>query len=231
MDETPKSAADAFEELRQEVGLMRLALQRSVDEQIIVPDYSETLGRMSQDVGEASETLKWLVGQPAVQTTADQMARAIGHAGSQALSQHREAVQDAARSLARATSEIDGYIARSIIAGEQKRNLWQVGLRALGGGIVLGAFLVTGLLHLAPEHGAAWILGLDRWDAGERLMVSADQNRWSHIQDLMRSEQDNCRTLETRRTKSYSLDKKRWCQIIVKARPTPMRNAPASTDK
>jgi hypothetical protein len=180
-DDNEQSPVEAFDSLRQEVALLRRAMEQWVGERGATPDYTETLGKIMRDMKAASKGMDWLVHRPAIQTTAEQLAGQISDAGEEARAEDRETVLTATRSLTQSIREIDGYVIRARLAELQNQRLGQVGLGAVGVGAVIGILIVFGTLHLAPEHGAAWILGLNRWEAGERLLASANYKSWSEI--------------------------------------------------
>src|ERR1700722_8918668 len=76
-------AAAAFEELRQEIALMRRAVTCLSAEQasIEVPDYSQTLGKMAAALNAILRTNKYLAEAPALQMTAQNWAEQIAAAG------------------------------------------------------------------------------------------------------------------------------------------------------
>lgn len=173
-DQAPKSAAEEFVELRKEVALQRRAIERLLNERGITPDYTETLGKMMRDLKDASKNLTWLVNRPSMQATPEALANQIVIAGDQARKQDRESIMEAARTLTLATENIKEHVAKGREARLQRQWLWRGCLSAAGAGALMGIVLTIGIFHLIPERGAAWILGLDRWEAGQRLMKSAN---------------------------------------------------------
>jgi ferric-dicitrate binding protein FerR (iron transport regulator) len=105
--------------------------------------------------------MTWLVNRPAIQVPAEELAARISAAGNQARKQDHETVLEAARALSQATGKIDGLVSRARHANLQRQRLWRVGICAVAGGTVAGMLLTVGLQHVAPEHSAAWMLGLN----------------------------------------------------------------------
>ncbi len=63
-DITPSPVSDAaaaFDDLRQEVKLLRKAVAAWVDEQHEPPDYSATLAKLTEDSSRTSKSVAWLV--------------------------------------------------------------------------------------------------------------------------------------------------------------------------
>ena len=129
-------AAAAFEELRQEIALMRRAVTGLSAEHasIEVPDYSQTLGRMAAALNAILRTNKELAEAPALQMNARNWAEHIAEASRTARQPDREA-------LDRARSGLD-QIARAMSASldsartADKQLTWL--LCAAGGGLAVG---------------------------------------------------------------------------------------------
>ncbi|WKL57389.1 DUF6118 family protein [Asticcacaulis sp. ZE23SCel15] len=184
----PKSAAEAFEELRREVAFMRKVIERMADDQRAAPDYSETLGRMADGLTTASKSLSWLSKRPIVQTTVQEMAQEMSEAGNEARAADKETVADAARALKDTNHELSAWIAVARKGDDQDREVLRFSAVAAAAGAALAIILTISFFRAFPEHGAAWLLGKSCWDAGERLMASADPDRWTALEQL--SDQD-----------------------------------------
>jgi Family of unknown function (DUF6118) len=216
-------AAAAFGQMAAKLSLLEaaitgLAAQRNA---IDIPDYSETLGEIASDVGDATEALEKLATSPLLALTPEQVARQISQAGKEV----READHVA---LTRAQAAMDGW-ARSIGAalasarGAQAQR--QQLIRAGGIGMLVGA-MVWAILpgpiaralpynwHL-PERMAARTLGGNMWSGGERLLQAADADRWQAVfigSQIMRDNHEKIE--ECRKAKAASNDKAR-CVIRV----------------
>jgi hypothetical protein len=132
-------AAAAFEELRQEIALMRRAVAGLSAEHasIEVPDYSQTLGQMGKALNAILRTNKELAEAPALRMTAQNWAEQIDAASRIARQADREAL-DQARS---GFDEIARVLSASFAsAGAADRQFYWV-LGAAGGSLVVG-FLI-----------------------------------------------------------------------------------------
>ena len=79
-DEGPSEAAQAFQELRAEVTLMRRAVERLTAERMEVPeppDYSETLGVIANNITATAQRVDMLVKSPMLAMTPEQLAGRI----------------------------------------------------------------------------------------------------------------------------------------------------------
>jgi uncharacterized membrane protein YccC len=142
MSDTPEGAvpvdeaAAAFEELRQEIALMRRAVAGLSAEHasIEVPDYSQTLGKMAAAINAILRTNKDLAEAPALRMTAQNWAEHIAAASQTA----RQADRD---TLDRARSVFD-EMARAMSASldsartANRQLIWV--LCAAGGGLAVG---------------------------------------------------------------------------------------------
>ena len=214
-DQAPKSAAEEFAELRKEVVLQRRAIERLLNERGLAPDYTETLGKMMRDLKDASKSLTWLINRPSMQATPEGLANQIVMAGDQARKQDRDTIMESARTLAQATKTIQEHVAKAREAGRQNRRLRQVGLGAVSAGVMMGLLIAIGTLHLAPEHGAAWILGIDRWKAGQRLMASANSESWSEIEYAASLLEHNHQAVSACKAEAIRTKMSRQCRIVV----------------
>ena len=132
-------AAAAFEELRQEIALMRRAVTGLSAEHasIEIPDYSQTLGQMGKALNAILKTNKELAEAPALRMTAQNWAEQIAAASHTARQADREAF-DRARSK---FDEITRVLTASFVSARtaDRQFYWVVG--AAGGSLAVG-FLV-----------------------------------------------------------------------------------------
>jgi hypothetical protein len=96
-------AAAAFEELRQEIALMRRAVTGLSAEHasIEIPDYSQTLGQMGRALNAILRTNKELAEAPALRMNAQNWAEHIAAASRTARQADREALDHARSGLTR----------------------------------------------------------------------------------------------------------------------------------
>lgn len=145
MSETSESgvpvdeAAAAFEELRQEIALMRRALAGLSAERasIEVPDYSQTLGQMGKALNAILRTNKELAEAPALRMNAQNWAEQIAAASRTARQADREAL-DRARS---AFDEISRAMSASLDSARTADRQLTWLLCAAGGGLVVGVLM------------------------------------------------------------------------------------------
>lgn len=187
------AAAEAFDRLSAEVAsmrgeqaLLRRALEGLASERgaIDLPDYTETLGALQQDMDTATGRIN-AIGQilakaPALAMTPEDMAQRIAEAGNAARREDQAALAKAGEDKARVVAELRAITGSAWTRADQKnRQLWF----GLGGGVIgiLAWAIVPGIVarELAPaswqwpERMAARTLDMPRWEAGQRMMQSA----------------------------------------------------------
>lgn len=185
-------AAVAFEALRREVALLNVALAGLAAERRSAPDYSETLGEIAQGVGVTVARVSKLASSAALALTPAEMAQQIMTAGEEARRQDRAALHQAQEMLQRTAGDLRGWIDTARLASVQNWRLLQAALAGVIGGVILGASFPAIVAQAAPEQWAwpekraARVLHRDMWSAGERMLATADPQRWREIQAARR---------------------------------------------
>lgn len=219
-------AAEAFSRLEGEIALMRRAAEQMAAEKanITIPDYSATLGEMSQRLNSAAQTLQTIVGKPAMDLTPESMAQRIDHAARQARQTDQKELRSAQDRCDSASRDLRGLIATAQTAHEQRRHLvW-----AAGGGLLTGCLLwsiMPGVILRAlpaswhmPESMATHIIGEPSlWEAGIRLMQAESPQAWQAIADAAKMRRDNRETIAS--CEKAALDAKRHVRCTIKVGP------------
>jgi hypothetical protein len=189
---TEDPASAAFARLEGEVALMRRATEKLAAEkaEIRVPDYSLTLGELSNHLGAAERTLRAIAAKPAMELTPEEMARQIDRVARQARDATESEMQRAQVRFDNAAFELRGTISTLRAAHEQRLHL----IWAAGGGILAGCLLwsiLPGAFARAlperwqlPEKMAAHIVGAPTiWEGGVRLMRVGSPDAYRAISD------------------------------------------------
>jgi hypothetical protein len=190
-------AAVAFEALRREVALLNVALAGLAAERASAPDYSETLGEIAQGVRVAVGRIGKLATSPALAATPAEIARQITAAGDEARRQDRAMLHQAQEMLQRAAGDLRGWVDTARLASVQNWRLLQTALVGMFGGAVLSTSLPAVVAQATPaqwnwpEKSAARILHRDMWSAGERMLATADSDRWGEIKAAQRVVEQN----------------------------------------
>jgi len=139
-------AAAAFEELRQEIALMRRAVTGLAAEHasIEVPDYSQTLGQMSRALNAILTTNKELFEAPALRMTAQNWAEQIAAASRTARQADRAALDHARSGFDEITRALSASFASARTADAQFN--WVLG--AASGGLVVGVLVGVAIARI-----------------------------------------------------------------------------------
>ena len=177
--EPQDAAAEAFEALRAEVAQLRRALEGLPT---TAPDYSPTLAAIAQ-------SLAAMEAHPALRLTPQDLASQVRQASEAAQQQGRRELANAVQRVDAAGADLERLAERQRTGREQVRQVAiMTAVGALAGVIVWVCF--SGPIARAlpeswhvPERMAAATLRLDPWDAGRRLMQSADPQGWAGLVD------------------------------------------------
>ena len=165
-------------------------------------DYSEDLALIHQSCEDLRETIDALAQMPALVLTPEIIGRQIEAAGRQArkdadlaLAAVQSNLQNAVSALAKMTGSV-----RTV----RQQNQWLAGAAgvALVLGTMIGAIILPAIDWVVPE-GWLWpekraISALRRngWEAGERLLLTADPERWNVTQAAVRLSEANSGAIE-----------------------------------
>ena len=214
--------AAAFEALRAEVAALRASLERDHDGPA-APDYAPTLGKIAA-------TLAAIEAHPALQLTPQNYGAEV-RAATESIRRGLETeVQRALTTIGQASGEVRRFAGDLRARDAQRRAL----LYAVAGGLIAGVVLCAGLggpiaralpaRWRVPERMAAATLGQDRWDAGARLMRSADPAAWNGIAIGSQLWRDNGETLEGCARSAARTGKPQRCTVTLAA---PMASKPS----
>lgn len=224
-DEGPNEAAQAFEELRAEVTLMRRAVERLTAERMEVPeapDYSETLGVIANNIIATAQRVDMLVKNPMLAMTPEQLAGRITAAASTARQEDRQTIATARTGLEDVTRQLHGYVVSARRGDEQNRWLAVAGIVGMLFGMTLWATLAAPIARALParwqlpEDMAAATLDLPMWEAGRHLMITDAPANWNGLVDAWNLVQGNRETIEACQKAATGQDKVR-CKITIAA--------------
>ena len=136
-----EDAAQAFERLRCEVALLRRALEGLAAEQQAAPDYSPTLGDMTEKLGAIVHWAKRLNEIPALRRTEADMAREVAAAAEKVRAEGQALIRTAEEGFTTAVRAIDAIVARHREASVQRRLLVRAALAGALAGILFWTIL------------------------------------------------------------------------------------------
>jgi hypothetical protein len=196
----PDSAAEAFGRLEGQIALVRRAVEHLAAERadIVIPDYSPTLGQMTGQLAEVTQNLVSLAAQPALSLTPSGIADQISRATESMRRLEHDRLSRAHQELRHSTQALLDVVALARTRSEQQRALYKVGGACLLSGLLLWSVLPGAIARSMPESWrwpermATRMLGQPTIvDAGIHLIRSENPAHWDAIADAARFERDN----------------------------------------
>ncbi len=228
-DHEPDAAAEAFEGVRGELALLRRAVERLSAERSEVPDipdYSETLGKMTKALNATMQNVGVLAKAAEDNVAPRYVADRIVAAGAHAREEDRRMLTTAGEKIDKATNALHGIGGSARRADEQRRTVWQIGAGACLGGALLWT-VVPGVVARSlpgkwqvPEWMAARTLDLPKWEAGQRLMQAAAPDAFANIAAGDRIVTANRAALEACRKRANKAQEAVRCIVTVEAEKT-----------
>ncbi len=219
-------AARAFEDLRGEVTLLRRAVERLLAQysgEGDAPDYSETLGVIAGNITATAQRVDVLVNSPALALTPEELNRQIVEAGTAGRHEDRRAIAAARQMIEEVATKLGRQLDSHVMADDQRRRLWQVGLGCIAAGMMLWAIVAGPIARsmpaswLLPERMAARSLRMPMWGAGQRLMRAGDAQAFAGVLAGNRLAVANRETLAACREQTAKARKAVRCTIEVEA--------------
>jgi hypothetical protein len=188
MDEDHETLGDdpaaAFEALRAEVAALRASLGEGDGR--ATPDYAPTLGKMAA-------TLAKIEAHPALQLTPEAFAYQVRQARDAAQQQGSRDISAAIQRVDAAGAGLERLTERQRTGREQVRQVAIMTAVGAVAGVIVWVCLSGPIARALPsswslpERMAAATLRLDRWDAGARLMQSANPQGWAQLVEASRA--------------------------------------------
>ena len=215
----------AFEQLRGEVALVRLAVEglARARESIDIPDYQPTLANTEKILLALTQRVDAIAKSPAMKLTPETMGERVNASVASATGELRNLVNSTKSTLDAAARDLSGLVASARRGDEQNRWLLWAGL----GGAVLGVLLYAWLAGPTarwtsdswqwPERMATRTLAAPTmWDAGAHLMRHGSPASWEIIVAANPLADGNREAIEACRTSATKAKKAVRCTIEVK---------------
>ena len=230
MADSGDEAAQAFEDLRAEMTLVRRAVERLTAERTELPDgpdYSETLGVISHNLSAIGQRVDALVNSPALALTPEKLNRQIVEAGVAGRSEDRRVIAAARQTIEEIATKMGRQLDSHFMADEQRRRVRHVGLASglacLVAGMLLWAVLTGPIVRampaswLWPERMAARTLRMPMWEGGQRLMKAGNAEVLAGVLTANRLMAANQEALDACQKQAAKAKKPVRCAIQVKA--------------
>jgi hypothetical protein len=212
-----EDAAQAFEHLTQEVSVLHHTVEELVDAIQLKepPDYSSTLGEIAQDLGSIRERLEQIERHPALRVSPAQFGEAVARAGSDAMREAVNQLDQARRDSERTTRALAETIGSARTLGRQRKRVTATAAIALVIGVALSPLLGRLLPFGFDGQVAASIMGTDRWNAGAALMEAGNPDAWRGLMDDFNLLKKNQAELAVCRAAASKMKKEQHCSVVV----------------
>ena len=218
-EESLGDAARAFEDLRAEVSVLRRAIEALPEEWEAnqPPDYTESLGEITQGLANVVGRLTVIEQHPALRSTPAQHQSAILDAGQDLMSRAAGRIDAAAEAFKHEQQNLAGMIGVARDQRTQRKHLaWM-----FAGTFVVGLLILPFLARALPfgwnEDLAVFLLHADRWNAGQALMKSTNPGGWAVLAAEMNLVEPNHAALTACREAAGRMKKEQYCLIVVPA--------------
>ena len=219
-------ATEAFARLEGEMAMVRHTVQNMARERadIVIPDYTATLGQMADQLAQVSKTLTAISSKPAIELTPEDIAIQIRRASLEMLRDSSDLFRQGRKDFDLATGRLAAIVGRVRTEAEQKRRTWRFAGVGLLAGILLWSILPGTIARAMPESWqwperiAERVLGeASRWNAGSRMMQSADPLAWHVLVAAADIQRDNRDKIEDCRKRANSSGKDVSCTLQIRA--------------
>ena len=219
-------ATEAFARLEGEMAMVRHTVQNMARERadIVIPDYTATLGQMADQLAQVSKTLSTIGSKPAIGLTPEDIAVQIKRASLDMQRDASDLFRQGRKDLDLTTGRLAAIVGRVRTEDEQKRQTWRFAGVGLAAGILLWSILPGTIARAVPESWqwpewmAERVLGeSSRWNAGSRMMQSADPQAWHVLVAAADMQRDNRDKIEDCRKRANSSGKSISCTLQIRA--------------
>ncbi|MGB3753925.1 MAG: DUF6118 family protein [Parerythrobacter sp.] len=219
-------ATEAFARLEGEMAMMRHTVQNMARERadIVIPDYTTTLGQMADQLAQVSKTLSTIGKKPAFELTPEDIAVQIKRASLDMQRDSSDLFRQGRRDFDSATAQLNAIAGHVRTEDEQKRQTWRFAGVGLLAGILLWSILPGTIARAMPENWhwpermAERALGdSSRWNAGSRMMQSADPQAWHVLVAAADMQRHNRDKIEDCRKRANSSGKIVSCTLQIRA--------------
>lgn len=174
-------AADAFERVGDELSLLQSAIKGLTAAREKTPDYTATLGQMTQALGSLDARLQRIEQSRALSLSPVDLADEINAAAGAVRAQDQKMIADARDALNRSLGWINNMVHRGQAVERRTRRERMIGVGGLLAGILLWSILPGALVRSLPEswHAPEWmaarVIGMDQANAGRRMIETSEQ--------------------------------------------------------
>lgn len=217
-------ATEAFARLEGEMAMVRHTVQNMARERadIVIPDYTATLGQMADQLAQVSKTLTAIGNKPAIELTPEDIAAQIKRASLDMLRDSSDLFRQGRKDLDLATGRLAAIVGGVRTEGEQKRQTWRFAGIGLAAGMLLWSILPGTIARAMPESwhwpermarkavGEPTIL-----EAGIRLIRSQNPQAWEELAEAQLILSENREALTRCTEKARQEERPVRCSIQI----------------
>lgn len=174
-------AAEAFERVGDELSLLQSAIKGLTAAREKTPDYSATLGQMTQALGSLDARLRQIEQSRALSLSPVDLADEINAAAGAVRAQDQKLLADARDALNRSLGWINNMVHRGQAVERRSERELIIGVGGVIAGILLWSILPGAVVRSLPEswHAPEWMaarmMRTDRAEAGRRMTEAAEK--------------------------------------------------------
>ncbi|MEL6707548.1 MAG: DUF6118 family protein [Pseudomonadota bacterium] len=213
-------ATEAFARLEGEMAMVRHTVQNMARERadIVVPDYTATLGQIADQLAQVSDTLSKIGNKPAIELTPEDIAVQIKRASLDMLRDSSDLFRHGRKDFDSAAAQLSAMVGRVRAEDDQKRQTWRFAGIGLAAGILLWAILPGTIARAMPESWH-WPERMARKAVGEptiveagiRLIRSQNPEAWEEIAEVARILNANRDSFEQCKDRAQNTEKSVEC--------------------
>ena len=217
-------ATEAFARLEGEMAMVRHTVQNMARERadIVIPDYTATLGQMASQLEQVSDRLGAIADKPAMKLTPETITDQIAHASESSRRYDSDQLMKARNFHRAATDEIHALVGRARTIEAQNRKLQHMAGAGLLAGILLWSILPGTIARAMPESWQ-WPERMARKALGEptivetgiRLIRSQNPEAWEELAVAQRILSANRETIDQCKERARKLQRRVSCTIQV----------------
>jgi hypothetical protein len=217
-------ATEAFTRLEGEMAMVRHSVQNIARERadIVIPDYTVTLGQMADQLAQVSKTLGAIGDKPAIELTPEEIAVQIKRASLDMLRDSSDLFRHGRKDLDLATGRLAAIVGRVRTEAEQKRQIWRFASRGVLAGILLWSILPGTVARTMPEswHWPEWMAQRavrepSIVEAGIRLIRSQNPQAWEELATTQHILNENRGAFERCAEKARKEERSVSCSIRI----------------
>ncbi|WP_230281428.1 DUF6118 family protein [Croceicoccus sp. Ery15] len=217
-------ATEAFARLEGEMAMVRHTVQNMARERadIVIPDYTATLGQMADQLAKVSKTLSTIGSKPAIELTPEDIAVQIKRTSLDMLRDSSDLFRQGRKDLDIATGRLAAIVGRVRTEDVQKRQTWRFAGMGLAAGILLWSILPGTIARAMPESWH-WPERMARKaigeptivEAGIRMIRSQNPAAWEELATAQRILSANRETIDQCIERARKLQRRVNCTIQV----------------